>query len=203
MIDLKINTEKLLLLIAASLLLCNLFLRRCSRSNNSEIDKPKVTIVRDTVWQTKTDTFKLQTVAYKTVYVDRKDLKTIIEDTTSRDTITDDYIKAKVYRDTLVNEDIEIFSYNLVEGQLLDSELSYNLKVPREITTTKTIEYPKTYRSGLYVFGEVGGNLNTFNNTSLGLQYNRKGKWFVSYRMNLNLLDQPSHHIGVGIRLFK
>ena len=203
MIDLKINTEKLLLLIAASLLLCNLFLRRCSRSNNSEIDKPKVTIVRDTVWQTKTDTFKLQTVAYKTVYVDRKDLKTIIEDTTSGDTITDDYIKAKVYRDTLINEDIEIFSYNLVEGQLLDSELSYNLKVPREITTTKTIEYPKTYRSGLYVFGEVGGNLNTFNNTSLGLQYNRKGKWFVSYRMNLNLLDQPSHHIGVGIRLFK
>ena len=203
MIDLKINTEKLLLLIAASLLLCNLFLRRCSRSNNSEIDKPKVTIVRDTVWQTKTDTFKLQTVAYKTVYIDRKDLKTIIEDTTSGDTITDDYIKAKVYRDTLINEDIEIFSYNLVEGQLLDSELSYNLKVPREITTTKTIEYPKTYRSGLYVFGEVGGNLNTFNNTSLGLQYNRKGKWFVSYRMNLNLLDQPSHHIGVGIRLFK
>ncbi len=203
MINLKINTEKLLLLIAALLLLCNLFLRRCSKSNTANSGESKVTIIRDTVWQTKTDTFKLQTTAYKTVYVDKENPKTIVEDTILRNAPSEDYVKAKVYRDTLINDDIEIFSYNLVEGKLLDSELLYRLKVPREITTTKTIEYPKTYRSGLYVFGEVGGNINAFNNTSLGLQYNRKGKWFVSYRMNLNLLEQPSHHIGVGVRLFK
>ncbi len=164
--------------------------------------EPKVTIIRDTVWQTKIDTFKIQTTQYKTVYVDTNDVSEIIEDTTASE-IPEHYIEAKVYRDTLSNDDIDIFTYSLIKGRLLDSELTYKLKVPREITTTKTIEYPKTYRSGLYVFGEVGGNTAMFDNISLGLQYNRKGKWFASYRINFNTIQQPTHNIGLGVRLFK
>ena len=194
------KVEKTILYIALMLLALNFISKQCTKSK--DIEPPKITVVRDTVWQTKTDTFTLQTTAYKTVYVHPENVDDIVEDT-SKVLNFDTYKEARVYRDTLVNEDIELFSYNLVEGQLLDSKLTYNLKIPREITITKTIEYPKTYRSGLYMFSEFGGNTNQVNNLSLGLQYNRKGKWFVSYRTNFNTIEQTSHHLGVGFRLFK
>ncbi|WP_235989250.1 hypothetical protein [Psychroserpens algicola] len=198
----SMTTERTLLFIILAIIVFNLFSRRCSTTTSSVKQSPITTIVRDTIWQTKVDTFKVQTLRYQTVYVHKDDTATIAEILPQKSDTTA-FIKAKVYKDTLHHDDIDIFSYNLIEGQLLDSEISYKLKVPREITTTKTIEYPKTYRSGLYLFSEIGGHQNAFNNISLGLQYNRKGKWLVSYRTNLNQLQQPTHHIGVGIRLFK
>ena len=195
------KTEKTILYIILAVVLLNTFNRQCS--SLPEKETPKITIVRDTVWQTKMDTFKIQTTNYKTVYVDTTNILEIIDAPTDHSIVLENYVEAKTYRDTLRNDDIDIFSYSLVEGKLLDSELSYKLKVPREITTTKTIEYPKTYRSGLYLFSEIGGNPTAFDNMSLGLQYNRKGKWFVSYRANFNQVPTPTHNIGVGIRLFK
>lgn len=182
------------------LVLMNFFNRQCRSA--SEKEEPKISIVRDTVWQTKTDTFKIQTTYYKTVYVDTMDITKVIE---TKDTAfkPEGFTEARAYQDTLSNDDIDIFSYSLVDGSLLDSQLSYKLKVPREITTTKTIEYPKTFRSGLYLFSEIGGNRTKFDNISLGFQYNRKGKWFVSYRANFNHRPQPLHNVGVGFRLFK
>jgi len=195
----NIKTEKVLLYVIIGLLITHLFWKK--KNTTTKNQQPKITIVRDTVWQTKIDTFKVQTVKYKKVYVHKNDVTKIIKDTVFIKDTTN-YIAAKIYRDTLNNTDVEIYSYNLVNGKLLDSNLSYKLKVPREITITKTIEYPKTYRSGLYLFSEVGGNTQQFDNLSLGLQYNRKGKWFASYRVNLNQSNQPSHNIGFGYRLF-
>ncbi|WP_460220373.1 hypothetical protein [Psychroserpens sp. MEBiC05023] len=196
-----ISTEKTLLLIILTIIIFNLLTKQCV-SNPSDRQTPKVTIVRDTIWQIKVDTFKVQTLRYKTVYVDR-DNPTTINETRSNAKDASKLVEAKVYKDTLSNDDIDIFSFNLVEGNLLDSEISYKLKLPREITVTNTIEYPKTYRSGLYFFSEIGGNQTRFDNISFGIQYNRKGKWFVSYRANLNQLQQPTHNVGVGVRLFK
>ncbi|CAL2080371.1 hypothetical protein [Tenacibaculum sp. 190524A02b] len=196
----NIKTEKVLLYVIIGLLITHLFWKK--KDTTTKNQQPKITIVRDTVWQTKIDTFKVQTVKYKKVYVHKNDVTKIIKDTVFIKDTTN-YIAAKIYRDTLNNTDVEIYSYDLVNGKLLDSNLSYKLKVPREITITKTIEHPKTYRSGLYLFSEVGGNTQQFDNLSLGLQYNRKGKWFASYRVNLNTINQPTHNIGFGYRLFK
>ena len=192
--------EKTILYIILGLVLLNFFTKRCSFVNNNQT--PKISIIRDTIWQIKIDTFKVQTTAYKAVYVAKDNVSKVIENLPKKVDSTQ-FVKARIYRDTLSNNDIEIFSYNLLEGSLLDSDIAYKLKVPREIMITKTIEYPKTYRSGLYAFSEFGGNTNTFDNISLGLQYNRKGKWFVSYRMNLNQLPKPTHNIGIGFRLIK
>ncbi|CAM1350117.1 protein kinase family protein [Tenacibaculum halocynthiae] len=194
----NLKTNSIILVGILLLLLINLFSRR---TNKTTIEKPKITIVRDTVWQTKIDTFKVQTVKYKKVYVHKNDITKIIKDTIFIKDTTN-FVAAKIYRDTLNNTDVEIYSYDLVKGKLLDSQLSYKLKVPREITITKTIEHPKTYRSGLYLFSEVGGNGQKFDNLSLGIQYNRKGKWFASYRLNVNQFSQPTHNIGFGYRLF-
>lgn len=200
MIQFSIKTERLLLLIILALAILNLLLKQCSAS--LPLEKTVVTIERDTVWQTKVDTFKVQTVRYKTVYVKKNDVSDVVEDMTNVENPFL-YDVARAYKDTLSNDDIDIYSYNLLDGNLLDSQLSYKLKVPREITITKTIEHPKTFRSGLYAFGEIGGNTNSLDNLSLGLQYNRKGNWFASYRLNLNTFNRPTHNVGVGVRLFK
>ena len=191
------KTDRLLLAVIIVLLFVNLFNKRNQKVAPQE---PKITVVKDTVWQTKVDTFKVQTIRYKKVYVHKNDVTNIVKDTIFIKDTTN-YVAAKIYQDTLKNTDIEIYKYDLVQGKLLDSQLSYKLKVPREITITKTIEHPKTYRSGLYLFTEIGGNPQTFDNLSFGLQYNRKGKWFASYRVNINQLNQPTHNIGVGYRL--
>lgn len=201
MIQFTIKTERLLLLITILLAICNLFLNQCSGNKYTE-EKPIVTIKRDTIWQTKIDTFKVQTVKYKTVYVNKNDVSNVV-DTAADIKNLSLYEEARVYKDTLSNDDIDIYSYNLLSGNLLDSQLSYKLKVPKEITVTKTIEHPKTFRSGLYAFSEIGGNTSTLDNLSLGLQYNRKGNWFVSYRLNLNTVENPTHNIGIGVRVFK
>ncbi|WGD35824.1 hypothetical protein [Olleya sp. YS] len=200
MINFSIKTERLLLLVILALVISNLFLKQCSSFKTQE--QPTVTITKDTIWQTKVDTFKVQTVKYKSVYVNTKDTSQVL-DTIPENESASLFEEARAYQDTLSNDDIDIYSYNLLQGNLLDSQLSYKLKVPREITVTKTIEHPKTYRSGLYMFSEVGGNPQTLDNLSLGLQYNRKGKWFASYRVNLSQIQNPTHNVGVGVRVFK
>ncbi|WBX76589.1 hypothetical protein PG911_18555 [Tenacibaculum ovolyticum] len=191
------KTDRFLLGVIIVFLCINLFSKR---TNKTAIEKPKITIIKDTIWQTKIDTFKIQTVKYKKVYVHKNDVTKIIKDTLFIKDTTN-FIAAKIYRDTLNNTDVEIYSYNLVKGKLLGSQLAYKLKVPREITITKTIEYPKTYRSGLYLFSEVGGNTQTFDNLTFGVQYNRKGKWFASYGVNL-ANKRFTHNVGIGWRLF-
>lgn len=194
----KHKTDRLLLGVIIVLLFVNLFTKRYQKTNPQT---PKITVVKDTVWQTKIDTFKVQTIRYKKVYVHKNNVKEVLRDILLLKDTTN-YITAREYKDTLSNSDIDIYTHNLVKGTLLDSQLSYKLKIPREITITKTIEHPKTYRSGLYLFTEIGGNPQTFDNLSFGLQYNRKGKWFASYRVNINQLNKPTHNIGVGYRLF-
>ncbi len=194
----KVTTEKIALYLILGVLISNIFIKGCDTPKK---DAPKITVVRDTIWKTKIDTFKIQTIKYEKVYVHKKNPTKIVRDTLFLKDTTQ-LINAKIYRDTLQNDELEMYSYNLVKGELLASNLSYKLKVPKEILVTKTIEYPKTFRSGLYLFSEIGGNVTTFDNLSVGLQYNRKGKWFISYRANFSEL-KPTHNVGVGWRLFK
>ncbi|QHI37527.1 hypothetical protein IMCC3317_29060 [Kordia antarctica] len=199
----KISKDRILLVVIIILVWYTTLLKACESDINIS-PEPTVTIVRDTVWQTKIDTLHIKTTTFEHVYIpienshlDRKDFKKEItlEETTQ-------FAAGKLYKDTLSTDDIDIFTYNLVDGTLIDSKFSYQLKVPREITITKTIEHPKTYRSGLYVFGEIGGNNQKFDNLSLGLQYQNKGKWFASYRINLNQIEAITHNIGVGVRFW-
>ena len=199
----NISTDRILLIITIILIWYSTLLKACEGDVHIN-PEPTVTIVKDTIWQTKIDTLHIETTKFEKVYIpiansntERKDFKKEITlDETAQ------FAAGKLYKDTLRTDDIDIFTYNLVDGTLIDSKFSYKLKVPREITITKTIEYPKTYRSGLYIFGEIGGNQRQFNNLSLGLQYQNKGKWFASYRVNLNQIEALTHNIGVGIRFW-
>lgn len=202
----KMSSNKVLLIIIVVLSVYILAQKQCSSDKNIQSERPKVTVMTDTVYQVKIDTFYLQTEKYKTVYIPKKVASTKINlNVKEKEALTKEeqvlFEEAREYRDTLFKDDLEIYSYNLLKGELLSSSFSYKLKVPREIKITNTIEHPKAYRSGLYAFGEVGGNQRRFNNISLGLQYNRKGDWFVSYRSNFSRLSNVTHHIGVGFRI--
>lgn len=199
----QISTDRILLIIIILLLWYSSLLKACE--SDAEINpKPTVTIIKDTIWQTKIDTLRVKTTKYEQVYIpihgSQKERQTFQKEIT--ETEAEQFTEGKLYKDTLQTDDIDIFTYNLVDGTLIDSKFSYKLKVPKEITITKTIEHPKTYKSGLYVFGEIGGNKQQFDNLSLGLQYQNQGKWFASYRINLNQIQVATHNIGIGVRLW-
>ncbi|WP_046743433.1 hypothetical protein [Kordia zhangzhouensis] len=199
----QISTDRILLIIVIFLVWYSTLLKAC----DTEVEiqpQPIVTIVKDTIWQTKIDTLRIETTKFETVYIpsitanrDRTSFKKEITQTEATM-----FTKGKLYKDTLHTEDVDIFTYNLVDGILLDSKLSYKLKVPKQVTITKTIEHPKTYKSGFFVFGEIGGNTSTFNNLSIGLHYQHQGKWFTSYRVNVNNVQAITHNLGVGFRLW-
>ncbi len=198
-----ISTERILLVIIIILLWYSMLLKSCE--SDVEINtQPTVTIVKDTIWQTKIDTLHIRTTKFEYVYIPTTSFNEGRKNFKKEITLEEkeQFTKGKLYKDTLQTDDIDIFTHNLVDGTLIDSKFSYKLKVPREITITKTIEHPPTYKSGLYIFGEVGGNKNQFDNLSLGLQYQHKGNWFASYSINLNQIQSTSHNVGIGVRLW-
>lgn len=199
----QISTDRILLVVIIILVWYSTLMKACE--SDIEIQtQPTVTIVKDTIWQTKIDTLRIETTKFQQVYIpvagtqtQRKNFK---EEISIKE--TKQFTEGKLYKDTLQTDDIDIYTYNLVDGTLIDSKFSYQLKVPREVTITKTIEHPKTYKSGLYIFSEIGGNKLKFDNLSLGLQYQNKGKWFASYRINLNQISAVTHNVGIGVRLW-
>lgn len=132
----KINIIKILLGFFLVALCFQLFKRK-----KTKIGIPRITILKDTVWQTKTDTVSLQTIKYKKVFVYKDNPTKILKDTVFVKQ-TNQILEAKEYRDTLQSNEIDIYSYSLSTGDLLKNEITYKLKVPKEIITTKTFKPP-------------------------------------------------------------
>ncbi|EDP96796.1 hypothetical protein U8527_00630 [Kordia algicida OT-1] len=199
----QLSTDRILLVLITVLVWYSTLMKACE--SDTEIQpQPTVTVVKDTIWQTKIDTLRIETTKFQQVYIPITGTQTQRKNFKEKISVeeTKQFTEGKLYKDTLQTDDIDIYTYNLVDGTLIDSKFSYQLKVPREVTITKTIEHPKTYKSGLYIFSEIGGNKQQFDNLSLGLQYQHKGKWFASYRINLNQINTTTHNVGVGVRLW-
>ena len=196
-------TIRVLLILVIGLILYALSVTRCSREKNDVM--PRVEIIRDTIWQNKIDTIKIETVKYKTVYipkyVEKEKPIVVYEEEDIEEQYAYLYDEAKVYQDTISNQDFDLYTKSIVKGELIDSEISYKLKVPRTITERKTIHYPSVSKSHIYTFGEIGGNKTQFDNISIGMLYNHKSNWFASYSVNLIELNNITHNIGLGFRL--
>ena len=105
------------------------------------------------------------------------------------------------YKDTISDENIIIYTDNIVEGNLLFKDIDYKLKVPKEIIKTTTINTTETiFKSGLYLTTGLGGNKDQFSNINLGLTYvNTKNNVF-GYEYNLM---NNTHNVKVGFRILK
>lgn len=106
------------------------------------------------------------------------------------------YEKLNLYSDTLSDENLDIYYNSLVHGTLLNTDLKYNLKVPKTITKTQFVDKPIQKPSWL-LQAQIGGNPHAFSNASLGLQFISKKGLSSSYHYNL---IQKTHNIGIGYR---
>lgn len=152
-----------------------------------------VVVKTDTIWQTKYDTLKLNTKQFETVYHTKVD--------TVYQSIVLERYPVKLYKDTLTTDQVTIFSNQLIDGTLIEGQLSYALHIPEIVKTVHVKERIKAKERRLYAFGELGGNKTSFTNISAGLLYTHKAKWSASYRINMNPIYKPTHHFGVGYRI--
>ena len=152
-----------------------------------------VVVQTDTIWQTKYDTLQLNTKQYETVYHTKID--------TVYQSIVLEHYPVKLYKDTLTADQITIYSNQLIDGTLIEGQLSYELHMPEIVKKVHIKERIKVKERRLYAFGELGGNKASFTNISAGLLYTHRAKWSASYRINMNPIYKPTHHFGVGYRI--
>lgn len=177
-----------------------IFLSQCQGNNSgSQAEQPRIdTIVR-------MDTTPPQPIVIQLprqevpppviVYVDSSGQKvpTAKIDTTKHE-------KARLYQDSISDENLTLYYESTIKGQLLNNALDYKLKVPKLIT--KTIEISKPYPmpvSTLLLTGGIGGNVNQFSSVTLGLQFVSKKGWSLGYDYDLL---QNVHSVRLGIKIF-
>lgn len=119
----------------------------------------------------------------------------------SKDVDTTKHSTAKVYKDSLEDENLTLYYHSMVQGELLTNNLDYRLKIPKQIT--KTIQIPKPYpvpTSALLLTTGIGGNINQFSSLTVGLQFVSNKGWALGY--DYDVLGK-THHIKLGIKLFQ
>lgn len=113
---------------------------------------------------------------------------------------TNTHQATRFYQDSLEDENLTLFYSSLVDGQLLQNNIDYKLKIPKLIT--KTIEIPKPYpipTNGFFLNAGVGGNPRQFSSITVGLQFIGKKGWAVGYDYDIL---QNVHQVKLGFRLW-
>ncbi|WP_052600326.1 hypothetical protein [Aureispira sp. CCB-QB1] len=108
---------------------------------------------------------------------------------------------AQLYQDSLEDENLTVYYSAVVDGQLLQNNLDYKLKIPTQIT--KTIEIPKPVPMPVHsilLTAGVGGNVRSFASVRLGLQFVSAKGWSLGYDYDLL---QKAHSVNLGVRLVK
>jgi len=108
---------------------------------------------------------------------------------------------AQLYQDSLEDENLTLYYSSIVDGELLQNDLNYKLKIPTRIT--KTIEISKPYPvpvSALLLTGSVGGNPSVFASIRLGAEFVSAKGWSLGYDYDLL---QNVHSVKLGVRLFR
>ena len=186
-----------LIIILAIVIMAFIMMKGCNNPfSNLEIQPQIQTIIKsDTIW-TDTGSVKLKTV-----------LKPIHDTIYAIDSLVDNieidslpYVR--IYKDTIPDSNLTIYSDIKVIGILSQLDLSYKLKPkPSLITnnTTTTITNVKIQPSKVSIIAglELGGNKSSFN-LSPYIKVDIK-KASIGYRYGV--LDQ-THSIGVGYKIF-
>ncbi|WMX17048.1 hypothetical protein [Aureispira sp. CCB-E] len=112
---------------------------------------------------------------------------------------TSKHVATKLYKDSLEDDNLTLYYESLVDGQLLQNELDYKLKIPKQITKTIRINTPVPMpTNGLFLNAGVGGNINSFSSVTLGLQFVSKKGWALGYDYDVL---QKVHQVRLGVRL--
>jgi hypothetical protein len=114
---------------------------------------------------------------------------------------TNTHTAAKLYKDSLEDENLTLYYNSIIEGELLQNSFDYKLKIPKQIT--KTIEVSKPYPmpvSRLLFNTGIGTDTHSFNSLTVGLQFVSRKGWALGYDYDA---FQQSHQITLGVQLFQ
>jgi len=112
---------------------------------------------------------------------------------------TSKHMAAQFYKDSLEDNNLTLYYESLVDGELLNNDLHYKLKIPKQITKTIRINTPVPMpTNGLFLNAGVGGNVNTFSSLTVGLQFVSKKGWALGYDYDVL---QNVHQVRLGVRL--
>lgn len=177
-----------------------IFLQQCKGSNRqtTPIDiRPDTTIVLDTVLPAPIIVqLPRQTVPEpRIIYIDRDDKMVPISQVD-----TNVHQTAQLYQDSLEDDNLTIYYKSMVQGELLDYNLDYKLKIPKQIT--KTIEITKPIpipAHSLFFNTGVGVDPLGLTSVTVGMQFISAKGWGVAYDYDVL---QNQHEVKLGIRLW-
>lgn len=108
---------------------------------------------------------------------------------------------AQLYQDSIEDENLTLYYKSMVQGELLDYNLDYKLKIPKRITNTVTITKPTPIPAhSLLLNTGVGVDPNGFSSVTVGLQFVSNRGWALGYDYDVL---QNQHEVKLGIRLWK
>ena len=149
-------------------------------------NKPPV-IITDTIF-----------VKADTVVAAHKPIATIVDKTDS---------PIKTYNDSLIKNNIKVWTAIRVQGTLLDVHWKY-VPITTQVTITKTVYVPKIVNNpvplikrSIYLYGIVGGNATTFI-PGIGVDYVTKKNTEIGYfYQRFGTQNIHSIKLGIGLRL--
>lgn len=176
-----------------------IFLQQCQPSQSAAPPpelRPDTTIILDTILPPPVIVqLPKQSIPTPTIiYVDssRHRVPPVVVDSSK-------HLAAQLYQDSLEDDKLTLYYESLVQGQLLDQQLHYKLKVPKTIYKTMEIVKPvPAPTNGLFLTAGIGGKPQQFATVSLGLQFVSKKGWALGY--DYDFLQQ-THHLRLGVRL--
>lgn len=108
---------------------------------------------------------------------------------------------AQLYQDSIEDENLTLYYKSMVQGKLLDYNLNYKLKVPKQITQTITITKPIPMPAySLWFNTGTGINPNGFASLTFGLQFISKKGWSLGYGYDVL---QNQHELTLGVQLWR
>lgn len=186
-----------LIIVLAIVLMAFIIMKGCTNPfPNLEVEHQIQKVeIHDTVW---TDTSK---VKFKSIIKPVHDTIYAL-DTTKEEISLDDLNYVRVYKDSLKDSNLTIFSDIKVLGILSQLDLSYKLKskpslITNNTTTTITNTEFKPNKIQIYTGLQLGGNKTSFN-VSPFININVR-KTTIQY--NYGILNK-THNIGVGYKIF-
>lgn len=107
---------------------------------------------------------------------------------------------AQLYQDSIEDKNLTLYYKSMVDGQLLDFNFDYKLKVPKSITKTVTITKPVPAPSHeLRINLGVGTDFQSFSSVTVGAEFISNKGWSVGY--DYDILQQ-NHNVTVGFPIW-
>lgn len=108
---------------------------------------------------------------------------------------------AQLYQDSIEDENLTLYYKSVVDGQLLDYNFDYKLKVPKSITKTVTITKPvPAPNHELRLNLGVGTDFKDLSSVTIGAEFISNKGWSVGYAYDIL---QQNHNVTVGFPIWQ